>query len=105
MSSFPKFADNYTTYWFIVGFREGEKFLHFYQQPGFVRIAPGDYLAFKIAGDDGKVFVSIKSGTTTIADNFPLDNNHSVIADEKGCLQCTKMGSIWTDVKGYDHSK
>ena len=65
---------------------------------------PGKYIAFSVCGYDGDVYVTIKTKTRRIADNFPIKNDHSIIVDADGCVRNTKEDSIWTDAQGVEHA-
>ena len=85
------------------GIENEEKYEYINQLPGFVKIMSGSFIAFPESGDDGRVFVSIASGSRVIADNFPVINDYSVIVDADGFIQNTEYGHIWVDVRGRDH--
>ena len=88
---------------FVAGIESETTFEYDILHAGFVRIAPGDYLAFKTAGEDGKVYVSVKYESELVADNFQMDNNYSIIVKKGGYLRKTKMGEIWVDQQGVHY--
>ena len=103
MKYFKKKIKPYLLWYDFADAEQEETFKNIYNEPGFTKIAPRNFLGFHIAGDDGRVYVSIRTKTKLIADDFPILNDQSVIVDKNGTLKETKYGEIWVDTNGQTH--
>jgi len=82
---------------------------------GYTRVAPGQDIEFQPEGSGYRiletktVLVSViteqNGANNAICNNLPLKENQSVIITEDEKIVETKMGSVWTDKYGNDHSR